>query len=72
MKPFFMSALFFVSITSFAEPTLYPKDVSILSNIKNSTTSNIMADEVDPRTVWVLPPNSATAVAMGLHTKRLT
>ncbi|MCB0350414.1 MAG: hypothetical protein KDD38_04470 [Bdellovibrionales bacterium] len=52
-----------------AEPTLYPSNLNVLSNIHNTTNSNIMADEVDDKTVWVLPPNTAGAVVKGLHSK---
>jgi hypothetical protein len=52
-----------------AEPTLYPKDLTVLSNIQNTTDSNILADEKDSKTVWVMPPNTAQATVSGLHTK---
>ena len=52
-----------------AEPTLYPTDISVLSGINNNTTSNILADELDSQTVWVMPPNTATAQVKGLHSK---
>lgn len=51
-----------------AEPTLYPSNVDVLSKIKNTTNSNILADEVDPKTIWVMPPNTATAKVSGMHT----
>jgi len=50
-----------------AEPTLYPPDVRVLSRITNNTDSNIIADEVDPNTIWVMPPNTASAKVTGLH-----
>lgn len=56
------------SHSAFAEPTLYPTNVSVLSSIINKTNSNILADEVDPKTIWVMPPNTATAKVSGMHT----
>jgi hypothetical protein len=50
-----------------AEPTLYPPDLKVLSGITNTTDSNLMADELDSKTVWVLPPNTAKAQVSGLH-----
>lgn len=52
-----------------AEPTLYPQNLNVLSGVVNQTDSNILADEADPKTVWVLPPNKASAVVTGLHSK---
>jgi hypothetical protein len=52
-----------------AEPTLYPPDLSVLASVRNFTTSNILADEMDSKTVWVMPPNTATASVSGLHSK---
>lgn len=59
----------FITPLAHAEPTLYPQVIESLSEIKNATDSNILADEVDPRTFWVLPPNRAEAKVSGLHTK---
>ena len=52
-----------------AEPTLYPRDPNILYQIENTTTSNILADDLDPRTIWVMPPNTAQAKVHGLHSR---
>lgn len=54
--------------SAIAEPTLYPKDLNVLSQVNNSTTSNIIADGADSKTVWVMPPNVATATVSGLNT----
>lgn len=54
--------------TAMAAPTIYPLDVTSLSKIKNSTTSNIIADSVDSHRVYVMPPSVATAKVQGLHT----
>lgn len=53
---------------AWAEPTLYPTDARILSSVTNQTDSNILADEKHEKTVWVLPPNTASAKVRGLHT----
>lgn len=58
-----------MAIGAKAEPTLYPRNLDVLGNIKNKTDSNILADEQDARTVWVLPPNTAKATVNGLHSK---
>ena len=63
------ACLLAVSISAKAEPTLYPKDINILKSVKNLIDSNILADEQDPSTIWVLPPNTAQATVSGLHTK---
>ncbi len=52
-----------------AEPTAYPTDTSVLFKIINNTNSNILADELDSRTVWVMPPNTAKATVGNMHTK---
>lgn len=54
--------------SALATPTIYPKDVSLLSKVINTTTSNIIADDGDERIIWVLPPNTAYAKVKGLHT----
>ena len=54
--------------SAWAEPTLYPANLNVLSGIKNTTNSNIVADEEDPRTIWVMPPNTASAKVSGMHT----
>lgn len=51
-----------------ATPTIYPKDVSLLSKLENPTNSNLVADDSDPHTVWVMPPNKAHSKVEGLHT----
>jgi hypothetical protein len=57
------------SVPLWAEPTLYPPDLNVLSGVTNSTSSNILADAADSQTVWVMPPNTAEATVSGLHTK---
>ncbi len=51
-----------------ATPTLYPTDPSLLFGILNPTNSSLVADDSDPRKVWVLPPNVGEAIVHGLHT----
>ncbi len=51
------------SAVTWAEPTLYPKNLNVLGRITNNTNSNLVADEEDAHTVWVLPPNTAEASA---------
>ena len=69
IKPLVFSTLCAVlgSTVARAEPTLYPPDLKVLSSITNTTDSNLMADELDSKTVWVLPPNTAKAQVSGLH-----
>jgi len=55
--------------SAFAEPTLYPKDLNTLSQVKNITDSNILADYLDSKTVWVLPPNKGEAEVAHMHSK---
>lgn len=69
LKPLIPLVLWAVCGTAWAEPTLYPPDVRVLSNVLNQTDSNILADEADPRTVWVLPPNTAQATVSKPHSK---
>lgn len=57
------------ALPAWAEPTLYPNNLSVLSGIDNQTSSNIIADHSDTKTVWVMPPNTATATVSGLHSK---
>lgn len=52
-----------------AEPTLYPNNLSVLSGVVNETSSNIIADHADPKTIWVMPPNTAKATVSGIHSK---
>lgn len=56
-----------LSPAALAEPTLYPPNVNVLSRIINNTDSNIIADEADANTIWVMPPNTASAKVTGLH-----
>lgn len=51
-----------------AAPTIYPKDPSLLMTITNTTNSNLVADDSDPRVIWVMPPNSAFSKVGSLHT----
>jgi predicted nucleic acid-binding Zn-ribbon protein len=57
-----------ITTGAFATPTIYPKDVTLLSSIKNTTTSNIIADDSDNRVIWVMPPNTAYSKVGSLHT----
>lgn len=63
-----LGAMALFSTFAHAEPTLYPPDVRVLSQIQNPTDSNILADELDSHKIWVLPPNTAKASVVGLHT----
>lgn len=63
------SALFLlIAGRAFAAPTIYPANFTLLSTIKNNTTSNLIADSVDSRRIYVMPPSVATANVEGLHT----
>ncbi len=68
----FKIALFLTSLgllnSSFAVPTIYPKNPTRLSEIKNPTNSNIIAESDDDHVFWVMPPNSGTSEVLGLHT----
>ncbi len=64
-----LSTCMLTSGQAFAEPTLYPTDITVLSSVKNDTNSNLLADAADPKTVWVMPPNTASAAVSGLHSK---
>lgn len=51
-----------------ATPTIYPtKTMTSLGQLTNNTTSNVVADSVDGRRFYVMPPNSAKAQVSGLH-----
>ena len=63
-----LAAILTVATTVGATPTPYPSDPSSLFSLKNLTTSGLIADDVDPRKVYVLPPNVAEATVNGLHT----
>lgn len=54
--------------SAFATPTIYPTDVTLLSNIKNPTNSNLVADDADQHVIWVMPPNTAYSKVGNLHT----
>jgi hypothetical protein len=58
---FILSALVAAGAQAFATPTLYPTDPSSLYMISNPTSSGLLADDHDPRKVYVLPPNVAEA-----------
>lgn len=49
-------------------PTIYPTEITNLKNVINNTTSNIVADTVDPNVFYVMPPNTGTSEVTGLHT----
>lgn len=53
---------------AYSLPTIYPTKVTYLSDIKNTTNSNLVADDTDERVFYVMPPNSAKASVLGLHT----
>lgn len=53
---------------AYALPTIYPMTTTYLSTIVNKTNSNLVADDTDKRVIYVMPPNSATASVLGLHT----
>lgn len=52
-----------------ATPTLYPPDISFLASIHNPTSSNLVADDRDSRTIYVMPPNEGYSRVTGLHTQ---
>lgn len=54
--------------TAFAVPTIYPLKVTKLSELKNTTNSNLIADTDDESVFWVMPPNSGTSEVKSLHT----
>lgn len=56
-----------LTTTAWALPTIYPTDVTLISTIKNTTNSNLVADNADPHTFWVMPPNSAYSKVGNLH-----
>ncbi len=51
-----------------AVPTLYPRDFNLLAGIQNPTNSNLIADDKDIQTVYVMPPNEGYSYAGGFHT----
>jgi hypothetical protein len=51
-----------------AVPTLYPRDFNLLAGIQNPTNSNLIADDKDIQTVYVMPPNEGYSFARGFHT----
>lgn len=59
-----------LATTAHALPTVYPDSstTTLLSTITNSTNSNLVADNVDQRVIYVMPPTSATSTVGGLHT----
>lgn len=57
-----------LSINAHALPTLYPLNVTLLSQIENKTNSNLVADNADPKVIYVMPPNKAFSYVEGLHT----
>lgn len=57
---------------AYALPTVYPTKVTYSSEIKNTTNSNLVADDTDERVFYVMPPNSAKASVLGLHTMKFT
>lgn len=65
-NPFLISVL--ISSHAFAMPSIFPNSVTQLSEIRNSTNSNLVADNVDPKVMYVMPPTSGRAVVDGLHT----
>ncbi len=44
-----------------AAPTVYPESYTQLSNIVNTTDSNLVTDNQDSRVFWVMPPNTEQA-----------
>jgi hypothetical protein len=61
-------AVMTLNTRALATPTLYPTDFSNLEKIQNPTTSNLIADDSDLKTIYVMPPNEAYGTANGLHT----
>ncbi len=51
-----------------AAPSIYPLDITQLQQLTNLTTSNLVADDVNSKKVYVMPPNVAEAQVTGLHT----
>lgn len=60
--------LLLISGQAFAAPTIFPTSVTTLSSISNPTTSNIVADSVDSKHIYVMPPSVAISKIGGLHT----
>ena len=54
--------------TAVAVPTIYPTNVTRLSELQNKTNSNVVADNSDDRIFWVMPPSTGSSQVMGLHT----
>lgn len=53
-------------IRAYAVPTLYPETFN--RQLRNNTTSNVVADNRDAARFWVLPPTKSAAVIQNLHT----
>lgn len=71
MKRKILSGVLYASLFGAADfagaaPTLYPKHFN--SGIRNSTNSDILADDQNSRRFYVLPPGDAVARVTGLHT----
>jgi uncharacterized protein YoxC len=60
--------LILIAGPAIAAPTIYPTDITALSALTNYTTSNLVADNVDARRVYVMPPTVASATVGNLHT----
>jgi hypothetical protein len=58
-----IASFMLLSTSVFALPTIYPTTEvqSSIFKIKNETDSNLVADTVNPRKVYVMPPNSSKA-----------
>ena len=71
MKQKILSVTLFAALLSGAQiagaaPTLYPEHFN--SGLRNSTNSDILADDETPFRFYVLPPSDAVAQVTGLHT----
>lgn len=60
--------LLLLTAKAMAAPTIYPTDITLLSKVKNNTTSNLIADSADSHRIYVMPPSVAQANVQGLHT----
>ena len=54
--------------SAWAAPSIYPLDLTQLQSLNNPTSSNLIADDLDTKKIYVMPPNVAEAKVSGLHT----
>lgn len=63
-KQLMLIASFILANVAYATPTIWPTedDLTHLHKVVNLTNSNLVADNVQPMKVYVMPPNSAKAI----------